>query len=211
MASSSGKDWDKLALIGDKKPVQQADPYIFAFALKQWPDARFIHIPRHPKAAVASMQDQAAGSLHFMECWRCPLDALVEFWVRNERRVLQYKAAGRAPILTIPFHAFAADPVASWGEVLAFLGLEPDTQMDVEIGKTNRGADRPYVDRSIRLSDDAKEIVRLLDLQLAVDQLGLGSHIGFNRPTQKAACPIRTCKTTEAAWTTTATTSSKSA
>ena len=160
---------DKLALIGDKKPVQQADPHIFSFTLKHWPDARFIHIPRHPTAVVASMQDQAAGRLDFMECWKRPLDALVDFWVRNERRVLEHKAAGLAPILTIPFHALIAEPITKWGEVLAFLGLKPDTHIDVEIAKTNRGADRPYLNRSIHLSDDAKEIVRLLDLQLAVD------------------------------------------
>jgi len=169
MAVSSGKDWDELALVGDKKPVQQTDPDIFEFTLRQWPDARFIHIPRHPRAAIGSMQDRAASNLHFMEPWKRSTEALLDFWVRNERRVMQYKEAGRAPILTIPFHALVAEPAAKWGEVLDFLDLEPDAQMDAEIAKTARAPDRRYVDRPIPMSEAANEIVRQLDLQLAVD------------------------------------------
>src|SRR5262245_22948615 len=51
---------DALAWIGDKKPVQQADPRIFSFVRQHFPNGRFIHIIRHPQMVVSSMVTASA-------------------------------------------------------------------------------------------------------------------------------------------------------
>ena len=53
-----------LVWIGDKKPVQQADPVLRNFIHTYFPDARFIHIIRHPQAVVASMVEAGKSWAH---------------------------------------------------------------------------------------------------------------------------------------------------
>lgn len=65
-----------LAWIGDKKPVQHSDPELGAFLRRHFPEARYIHIVRHPKAVVASMA-KAAGN------WK---RGIPEYWRKKHKK-----------------------------------------------------------------------------------------------------------------------------
>ena len=163
MARRVGKDPEELTWIGDKKPVQQADPQQFAFALKHWPNARFIHLVRHPQAVVNSMI-RARDRLTWMDIWKQSPEALMDFWARNERRVLDHKQSGAAPILTVRFDDLTDDAARTWPQIAAFLGLEPDDVLRAAAEFTRSEQDRKYDEHQIPLTPQAAEIVKIYDL-----------------------------------------------
>jgi hypothetical protein len=163
MARKAGKRPEALAWLGDKKPVQQADPLIFDYALEQWPTARFIHLVRHPQAVVASMM-RRSEKMPQMQVWKRPARDLLEFWVRNERWVLEHKRAGRAPVLSIRFQDLTDAPAATWSKTAAFLELDVEDMLDAAAKLTRPGQDAKYVEPRTPLTSEAAELVELYGL-----------------------------------------------
>lgn len=112
-----------LAWIGDKKPVQGADPEIRPFVERVFPDVRYLHIVRHPGPVLASSERMVREWDVVPAFWRDGADAILERWRIHEQWVLDARAAGRPPIHTVRYEDLLVDPVGHMERCCAFLDL----------------------------------------------------------------------------------------
>ena len=113
-----------LRWIGDKKPVQQCDPQLQAFVKSELPDARYLHIVRHPHAVVASMT-LAAQTWGPVEYWRTSsFEQLLDRWAQHEEWVLSVKTDPSIDVHTVRFEDLCAAPAVQMQRILDFLELD---------------------------------------------------------------------------------------
>lgn len=112
-----------LAWIGDKKPVQGADPDMRPFVERVFPDVRYVHIVRHPGPVLASTERMTREWDVVPDFWREGADAILERWRIHEEWVLDAKANGPRPIHTVRYEDLLVDPVAHMERCFAFLDL----------------------------------------------------------------------------------------
>ena len=144
---------EDLLWIGDKKPVQYADPKIHGFIREHFDDPLFIHIIRHPHASVGSMK-RRGGPPPF---WKAPPAEVLKRWVQHERWVLEAKERG-ARIISLRFESLIADPVTECRLVFDALGLEtPAAQIEA---KDFNNPNTRYRDLPLVLTAEAKEIMK---------------------------------------------------
>jgi hypothetical protein len=113
-----------VAWIGDKKPVQQAAPELRRFILQLFPEARFIHVIRHPAAVVASMQEAARTWPITPNYWKDESAEIVERWRIHEEWVLELKALLPGRVHTIRLEDLCATPVDEMSKAITLLELE---------------------------------------------------------------------------------------
>ncbi|MCP4695068.1 MAG: PqqD family peptide modification chaperone [Desulfobacterales bacterium] len=124
----------RLAWIGDKKPVQHADPKIRSFLQTHLPDARYIHIVRDPRAVVPSMKRAAETWDGFApRCWSKTPDELLERWAVHEEWALAAGTSGGGPTRTLRLEDLRADPTRRMAELFDFLELETPRGIEAPI------------------------------------------------------------------------------
>lgn len=97
-------------IVGDKKPHQQTNPEILKYTLSLFPDAKFIHIIRHPKAIVCGKsRSNQFSRLHRLE--RC---------VKNERIIRSMHN-----VLTVRYEDLCLFPNKIMDRLFTFLNVEP--------------------------------------------------------------------------------------
>lgn len=138
--SNVQKPYDKgeLTWAGDKKPVQQADPLVRTFIRQHFPEARFIHIVRHPKAVVASMEE-AGKEWARVAYWKSSPAEILRRWAIHEDWVLTAKAEEGIPVCSLRFEDLCDKPVDTMKDVFNFL----DIDMFPEIAETVRNKTSP--------------------------------------------------------------------
>jgi hypothetical protein len=158
--SSVQEPYDKtnLAWIGDKKPVQQADPEVRLFIHANFPHARFIHIVRHPQAVVASMID-AGKKWGRVAYWTESAAGVLERWAVHENWILNAKSEGHQ-ILSLRLEDLYEDPLKVMTLVFKFLELETQPEIvEAVISKTSRNTNEKYSDFTIPRSAEANRIM----------------------------------------------------
>lgn len=150
---------ERLAWIGDKKPVQQADPDILTFIRRHFSEARFVHIIRHPQAVVSSM---VAGGRTWskVEYWKDTPESIFERWAIHEEWVLAAKET--VPVHSLRYEDLCTDPVGQLGKVFEFLGLTmPAAAATVIDSQTKRGADDKHISFQLPRHRRAERIMEL--------------------------------------------------
>jgi hypothetical protein len=109
--------------LGDKKPVQHADPEVFPFIRTHFSHARYLHIVRHPRAVVASMARRAQEGAP-VEFWSRPLDHLLDRWCLHEEWVQAAAAKLGDALLTVRYEDLVADAERQVGKIFDFLDLD---------------------------------------------------------------------------------------
>lgn len=117
-----------LLWIGDKKPFQHTDPQLIAFILEMFPDARFIHMIRHP-FAVAESSDRFNKTIDGDFWTDLTLEEKVERWTYHERSVSELKLSQRAKILDVRYEDFCREPEENLKRILIFLDLDIDENL----------------------------------------------------------------------------------
>jgi hypothetical protein len=115
---------DELAWIGDKKHAQHLDPEVRHFLQQQFPEARYIHVIRHPQSVVASTVEAARTWSETPEYFKGFTEQILEQWAIHEELVLQAKQRDESPILTVKLEDLWSDPITIMTGVLDFLGLK---------------------------------------------------------------------------------------
>lgn len=115
---------ERLAWIGDKKHAQHLDPEVRSFLRSKLPDARYIHIVRHPRGVVVSMVDASTHWRVMPEYFKGTAETILEQWALHEEYALQAKAQEPQAIMTLRLEDLCADPLATMSQVCDFLGLE---------------------------------------------------------------------------------------
>jgi hypothetical protein len=152
--SKEGLQW-----IGDKKPVQQADPEIQPFLHAHFPDARYIHIIRHPKAVVASMAAAVSEGWGNVPYWRGDIGDILERWAIHEEWVLQAK--DNVPVLTVRFEDLTDRPGDVMSQAFSFLGLAGSGDTGEMARSTEAGENEKYKDVQLPRLDRAERIMKL--------------------------------------------------
>ncbi|EEF58285.1 hypothetical protein Cflav_PD1013 [Pedosphaera parvula Ellin514] len=109
--------------VGDKKPVQQSDPELRPFIEEHFPDARYLHIVRHPRAVIASKLEAVKTWPVVPEFWKKRPEFVLDRWALHEDWVLQAKATMKSPIHTLRFEDLCSKPIETMEGVFAFFGL----------------------------------------------------------------------------------------
>ena len=113
----------------EKSPETSLTDEALARAAHAYPQARYVHLVRHPWSTVASMT-ATWGPLHY---WHVPRDKAAQFcatvWLEQHRRILDFGARlGQGRFLRLR----AEDIVNQPGDTLAFvcrwLGIEDDAE-----------------------------------------------------------------------------------
>jgi hypothetical protein len=156
---------DKLSWIGDKKPVQQADPDILSFIRQHFPAAKFVHIIRHPRAVVSSM---LAGGRTWakVDYWTGSPESILERWAIHEEWVLAAKDA--VPVHSLRHEDLCADPAGEIERVFEFLGLAmPAEAASVIESQTEPGQERKHGSFQLPRSTRAERIMELYGYELS--------------------------------------------
>lgn len=122
-----------LSWVGDKKPVQHADPELHEFILELWPDARFIHVVRHPCAVYQSIQAAKKNWTTVPEYWKGDDADIFGRWLRHERWVLDAMASLGDAGFSLRYEDIVARPVEELQRCFDWLGLDmgPDVRSRV--------------------------------------------------------------------------------
>ena len=126
--------YDKLDVLwmGDKKPVQCSDPEVTPFLKEHFPDARYIHMVRHPRAYVASCTTAAkraiaAGDVRGLpDYWKEMPAKILEVWVEHEEWALQMEKECKT-VVRLSLEDLCYSPVSVMRDLFWFLELDmPD-------------------------------------------------------------------------------------
>ena len=117
-----------LRWIGDKKPMQHTDPELLAFLLQHFPEARFLHIVRHPFEVVASSDrfNQTVNGDFWLGL--SPAEK-AERWAFHEQQVLQLRQTLPGRVHSLRYEDFCRRTEKELSGVFEFFQLEPDPQM----------------------------------------------------------------------------------
>ena len=133
---------DKIPVVfGDKKPNPHVEPEIIEWLQEFFPDARYLHIVRHPYDFLTSVPRQLPA--HDMglrwgsgKC-RDPRKILAG-WTRFEELVVQAEAKYRFPLHTVRFEDMCDAPGEVFSNIWKFSGL----QIPRELGERIAGGYR---------------------------------------------------------------------
>lgn len=113
-----------LMYIGDKKPFQQIDPKVIGFIKKHFPEARMIHLIRHPLSVLNSCKKfGASNDGGFM--WKDVSKAeILRRWTLVETWVQQEKEKSEIPFLDIRYEDMTNDISKELKRLFDFLDLK---------------------------------------------------------------------------------------
>lgn len=115
---------ENLAWTGDKKHAQLLDPAVQSFLRSHFPDARYVHVVRHPKGVVASTMQAAERWSEVPAYFKGSAEQILEQWAVHEEWAIEAKGGGENPVLTVRLEDLWSDPLPVMSEVLKFLDLE---------------------------------------------------------------------------------------
>jgi hypothetical protein len=156
------KPYDKadLVWIGDKKPVQQSDPQVRQFIHIYFPQARFIHIIRHPKAVVASMVE-AGKEWAQVAYWKSSPAEILRRWAIHEEWVLEARSEGHK-VCTLRFEDLCEKPFETMKEVFTFLDLEMSPEIaEMVVKNTSPNPNRKYASYILPPCPEADKVMSI--------------------------------------------------
>ena len=157
---------ETLAWLGDKKPVQHADPRVHAFLRDRFPDARYVHLVRHPRAVVASMIEAAGRWQVTPAWWKQEPRRVLERWAVHETWAL--RAVERGDGFGLRFEDLCQDPAETLGALFGFLGLDlPGEVADQARGLVRADPNRKYDSFPLPSHPEADRLL---------ERYGYGSH-----------------------------------
>lgn len=113
---------DNLLWIGDQKPFQQIDPDLLPFIKANFPDAKYLHLIRHPFPVVRSSKVFKAGVL-----WQgMTEDDILQRWTMHEQWVDREKSKHEVPMLEVKYEDIVENTPPAMAKVFDFLEVKYD-------------------------------------------------------------------------------------
>jgi hypothetical protein len=133
----AGQKKTDLLWIGDKKPMQHTDPELLKFILQHFPDARFLHIVRHPFEVVASSDrfNQTKDGDFWLGL--SPEEKL-ERWAFHEGRVLQLRESLPDRVHSLRYEDLCRETEKELSGIFRFLQVTPDPHALKEAARQTR-------------------------------------------------------------------------
>jgi hypothetical protein len=115
---------EKVLWIGDQKPFQQIDPEIVPFLKEHFPDAKYVHLVRHPFPVVKSARVFFGDDL----LWKgMPEAEILKLWTMHENWVKMAKDNQKIPILDVRYEDIISQTQHEVARIFDFLELEYDS------------------------------------------------------------------------------------
>ncbi len=112
---------ENLLWIGDQKPFQQIDPEIVPFIKENFPDAKFIHLIRHPFPVVKSSQ------VFIGQLWKgMSADEILQRWTMHESWVQLEKDKNEVPMLDVKYEEIISQTQREMVRMFEFLEVTSD-------------------------------------------------------------------------------------
>jgi len=118
----------KLEYIGDQKPYQNIDPEMLPFILEHFPDAKFLHILRHPFEVIPSSMKFGGGTGGFIWKGMGPKE-IMEKWEMHENWVADAKEKYSPDMVQLKYGDLMRDPRGEMQRIFDFLNLECDADL----------------------------------------------------------------------------------
>lgn len=119
---------DNLLWIGDQKPFQQIDPDLLPFIKANFPDAKYLHLIRHPFPVVRSSKIFKAGVL-----WQgMTEDDILQRWTMHEQWVDREKSKHEVPMLDVKYEDIVENTQPAMAKVFDFLDVKYDDALLTE-------------------------------------------------------------------------------
>jgi hypothetical protein len=117
-----------LQWIGDKKPMQHTDAELLKFLLEHFPDARFLHIVRHPFDVVASSDrfNRTADGDFWLGL---SSEEKLARWTFHEQQVLRLSRTLRGHVHSLRYEDLCDNVGHELAKVCAFLKIQPETEL----------------------------------------------------------------------------------
>lgn len=154
-------------LLGDKKPVQQCDPVMREFMYRVFPDAKYIHMIRHPYAVVFSKIVYMREKSPVPHFWEEDFASLLNRWAKHERWALDMDSINwgiveEPNVIRIRLEEFAADPYTWMQKLFRFLDLEMPAYLKEEAlqAMVDENPNSKYQDLPIVPTPD--EVIKLM-------------------------------------------------
>lgn len=169
MKRGKGKWREDLVAIGEKNPPEYALPVMQEFIPKVFPEAKFIHIMRHPAAVCQSQSgykyiNSGNNKLTLPEEWKEELEVHYKRWVAIERHVLEAKK--HVEVLTIRYEDLCASPVCEAHKIYGFFGLTSTDYIDRRIVNfTEKSANAKYLLLAPPNTDGLPELMSMYGYQ----------------------------------------------
>ena len=157
-----------LKIIGDKKPLQQVEPFISDWTGHHFDNFKYIHIVRHPYDFVCSVPNNSEmWSSDIGGIWGKTASDILKIWVKYETMVLREVEKNRYPILTIKFEDFCDKPWKCLENIWNFLELDVPQNLKYKIKNKDRfgiNKCKKYPLTEIQnLSTELEEIMKIYD------------------------------------------------
>ena len=126
--------------LGESAPIklqQHTDPELLKFLLQHFPEARFLHIVRHPFEVVASSDrfNQTADGDFWLGL---SPEEKVERWAFHEQQVLQLRQTLPGRVHSLRYEDFCRRTEKEMSGVFEFLQLEPNPHALREAARQTR-------------------------------------------------------------------------
>lgn len=124
---------EKLLWIGDQKPFQQIDPELMPFIKENFPDAKFIHLIRHPFPVIKSSQ------VFVGQLWKgMSAEEILQRWTMHEQWVAQEKEKNEVPILDVKYEDIISHTQREMAKMFDFLDIPYDDTILKQARKITR-------------------------------------------------------------------------
>lgn len=121
-------DKPQLRFIGDQKPYQNSDPDLLPFIMEMFPEAKFLHILRHPFPVASSSRRFGGGTGGYI--WKgMNNNELIQKWVFHERWIDKMKDAGKYDMREVRYGHLVEHTEKEMAGIFDFLGLEYDSRL----------------------------------------------------------------------------------
>ncbi|MDY6991244.1 MAG: sulfotransferase [Pseudomonadota bacterium] len=122
-----------LLWIGDQKPFQQIDPEIIPFIKEHFPNARFLHLIRHPFPVVQS------SKVFVGDLWKGMSDVeILKRWTMHEQWVNLEKQKNELPIIDVTYEGIIEDTPKEMKKIFEFLQVDYDEHVLREARRITR-------------------------------------------------------------------------
>ncbi|MDH3285720.1 MAG: sulfotransferase, partial [Acidobacteriota bacterium] len=94
------------------------------FIADLFPDARYIHLIRHPQGVLGSFEKAVRDWPFVPDYWKTSREELFESWAKHEEWVLQNKEEAPGRVETVRMEDLVVKPIETMERVFEFLGLD---------------------------------------------------------------------------------------
>ncbi len=121
-------DKPKIKYLGDQKPYQNVDPILLPFILEHFPDAKFLHILRHPFEVISSSLKFGGGTGG--DVWKgMSAKEIFDKWEMHENWVIKAKKDYSINHLKVRYKDIIINPEEQMLRICDFLELAPSEEL----------------------------------------------------------------------------------